>query len=113
MNLNVSFKRMEPSASLRTFIQEKSETLKKYFQGNISVTWNLTIEKQSRVAHCHLVGNQMDYFGESGTEDFKASIEEALDKIERQIRKHKEIVKDRLHRNGHRTPNSAGESDGA
>lgn len=108
MNLNVSFKHMEPSDSLKEFIAEKSATLKKYFQGQISVTWNLTVEKQSRVAHCHLVGNQMDYFGESGTEDFKASIDEALDKIERQVRKHKEIVKDRLHRNGHRTPSSPG-----
>ena len=44
----------------------------------------------------------MDFFGEASTEDFKASIDSALEKIEKQIRKHKEIVKDHLHRNGHR-----------
>ncbi len=93
MNLNISFKHMDPSDDLKTFIQEKSETLKKYFQGKISITWNLTIEKLNRVAHCHVVGNHMDYFGEASTEDFKASIDLALEKIEKQVRKHKEIVK--------------------
>lgn len=103
MNLNVSFKHMDPSDSLKTFIHEKSSTLTKYFQGKISVTWNLTIEKQNRVAHCRLVGNNMDYFGEGSTEDFKASIDQALEKIEKQIRKHKEIVKDHKNGNGHRS----------
>lgn len=96
---------MEPSDNLRIFIQEKSETLNKYFQGKITATWNLSIEKQSRVAHCHVVGNHMDFFGEASTEDFKASIDMTLEKIEKQIRKHKEIVTDHLHRNGHHRGN--------
>ena len=94
MLLNVSFKQMEPSDSLREFIREKSETLTKYFDGKITVTWNLAVEnKHTLVAHCHLVGNNMDFYGEASTEDFKASIDSSLDKIETQIRKHKEIVK--------------------
>jgi putative sigma-54 modulation protein len=104
MNLNISFKHMDTSESLKEFIQEKTEVLKKYFDGRITVTWNLSTENQTRVAHCHLVGNNMDYFGEGNTEEFKASIDSALDKIETQIRKHKEIVKDHLHKNGHRVP---------
>ncbi len=104
MNLNISFKHMDPSESLKTYTTEKSSKLKKYFHGRITVTWNLTIEKQSKIAHCHLVGNNMDYFGESQSEDFLSSIDMALDKIEKQVRKHKEIVKDHLHKNGHRVP---------
>ncbi len=94
MNLSISFKHMESNESLKAFVQEKSDTLSKYFQGKISVTWNLTTERQNRIAHCHLVGNNMDYFGEGSTDDFKASIDVALDKIETQIRKHKEKLKD-------------------
>lgn len=92
MNINVSFKHMEPTDYLRKFIEEKTGTLKRYFDGQISVTWNLSMEKQNRIAHCHAVGNHMDFFGESTTEDFKASIEQAVDRIEKQIRKHKEVV---------------------
>ncbi len=95
---------MDSSDSLKDFIAEKSEALNKYFRGKMSATWNLSIEKQNRIAHCHLVGNHMDYFGEAVTEDFHASIDTAIEKIEKQIRKHKEIVKDHLHKNGHRAP---------
>ena len=102
MNVNISFKHMDSSDTLKDFIQEKSESLKKYFDGKVSITWNLSMEKLNRVAHCHLIGNHMDYFGEGATEDFKASIDDAFEKIEKQLRKHKEIVKDHLHRHGHR-----------
>ena len=102
MNLNISFKQMDPSDSLKTFIEEKSDALKKYFRGNISASFNLTIEKQNKVVHCHVVGNNMDYFGQGDTGDFKASVDLALAKIEKQLRKHKEMVKNHLHRHAHR-----------
>lgn len=98
MHINISFKHMDTSDALRTYTTEKCEALKKYFNGKISVTWNFAIENQDRVAHCHLVGNNMDYFGEASTADFHASIDAALEKIEKQLRKHKEIVKDHLHK---------------
>ncbi|MEK6705833.1 MAG: ribosome-associated translation inhibitor RaiA [Bdellovibrionota bacterium] len=98
MNLQISFKHVDTSDALRTYTAEKCQTLKKYFEGKISVTWNFSIERMKKVAHCHLVGNRMDYFGEAETDDFHASIDQALEKIERQVRKHKEITKDRLHK---------------
>jgi putative sigma-54 modulation protein len=101
MNVSISFKHIDPSDSLKAFIEEKSEILNKYFDGRVHVTWNLDSVKQNRIAHCHLVGNNMDFFGEASTEDFRASIDFALDKIEKQIRKRKEIVKNHLH--GHET----------
>lgn len=94
MILNISFRHMESSDSLKEFIELKSKILKKYFRGQISATWSLSIEKQGCIAHCHLVGNNMDYFGESTTQEFKSSIEIALDKIKKQVQRHKEIVKD-------------------
>lgn len=94
MQLTISFKHMNPSDTLKAFVEEKSQNFKKYFRGNVHATWTVSSEKTEKVAHCHLVGNNMDYFGEGKTEDFKASIELAFEKIEKQIRKHKEIVKD-------------------
>lgn len=94
MILNMSFKHMPPSDSLRKFTEEKCEKLKKYFQGQIHLTWTLEVNKRVRTAHCHLVGNHMDYYGQGETEDFQASIDDAISKLEAQLRKHKEIVKD-------------------
>ena len=102
MTLNISFKHMDASDALKAYTKEKTDKLEKYFRGRIAVTWNFTIEKQNRVAHCHLVGNNMDYFGEAATEDFYASVDMAVEKIEKQLRKHKEIVKDHLHKHASR-----------
>jgi putative sigma-54 modulation protein len=98
MTLNMSFKHIDPSDPIKEYTKEKSEKLKKYFKGRIAVTWNFSAERERRIAHCHLVGNHMDYFGEAHTSDLRASIDQAVDKIETQLRKHKEIVKDHLHR---------------
>lgn len=107
MNLHFSFKHMEPSDSIRDFAEEKSEKLKKYFDGKITLNWNFTHEKFNRVVHCNLVGNSMDYFAEATSEDFLASIDQVLVKLEKQIRKHKEIVTDHLHKNAHKVPVSS------
>lgn len=101
MIISISFKHMDTSEALKAYTEEKSERLKKYFNGKVHLTWNFSLENQERVAHCRLVGNHMDYFGEAASGDFHASIDQALDKIEKQIRKHKEIVKDHLHKNAH------------
>jgi putative sigma-54 modulation protein len=100
MTIKVSFKKMRTSKAITEYAQEKSDKFKKYFSGRISVTWNFSMERELRHAHCHITGNHMDYFGEAHSEDLRASIDMAVEKIERQIKKHKEVVKDNLHRQG-------------
>lgn len=98
MVVNVSFKQMDPSEALKVFVTEKCETLNKYFNGRISVNWNFSMERGQYIAHCHLLGNNMDYFGEAHAQDVHGAVDLVVDKIEKQLRKHKEIVKDHLHR---------------
>lgn len=98
MNLNFAFRHMDNSDAIKFYTRGKSEKLAKYFNGKVSVSWNFSVEKKTHVAHCHLVGNNMDYFGEAVTEDMHQSVDQAVDKIEKQLRRHKEIVKNHLHR---------------
>ena len=102
MLVQLSFKQLDPSETLKEYAREKTGRLEKYFHGKIHVDWHFSAERQNIVARCHLKGSHMDYSGEAATPDAYASIDLALDRIERQLRKHKEIVKDRLHRNGRR-----------
>ena len=104
MNINMSFKHLEPTDAIKAYTTEKSDKLAIYFKGRTHITWNFSVEKQNHIAHCHLVGNNMDYFSEAVSQDLYASIDMVVDKIEKQLRKHKEIIKDHLHKNGHRTP---------
>ena len=98
MNLTVAFKNIEASDHIRSFAEEKTATLKRFFDGKINVKWTFSNIKESLIAHCHLVGNHMDYFAEASNQDFRSSIEDAISKIEKQVQKHKEKVKDRLHK---------------
>jgi putative sigma-54 modulation protein len=104
MKLSMSFKQMRPSNAIKFYTEEKSASLAPYFKGRTTVTWNFSADKIHKTAHCHLVGNSMDFFGEATAEDLHAAIDAALAKVEKQIRKRKEIVKDHLHKNGHRKP---------
>ena len=98
MNLNISFKHHDTSDAVKDYTSERSERLAKYFQGKIHCTWNFGQVKQQWTAHCHLVGNNIDYFGEADTDDIYASIDVTVDRLEKQLRKHKEIVTNHLHR---------------
>jgi len=96
-SLQLTFKHMQPNEHVKSYAKEKSEKLNKFFDGRISVSWNFTFEKDVAIAHCHVVGKNIDYFGESQAESLPASIDLVIEKIERQVRKHKEIVRDHLH----------------
>ena len=101
MTFQASFKQMRSSDSIRAYAEEKSEKLKKILSTEKSQSnWNFSMKRELRLAHCHLTGNNMDYFGEAETEELRASIDLVIDKIEKQLRKHKEIVKDHLHNRG-------------
>lgn len=100
MTFRASFKQMKTSAAIRTYAKEKSDRFKKYFAGRISVSWNFSVERELCHAHVHITGNHMDYFAEAQTEDMRGSVDIVMDKIEKQLRKHKEVVKDHLHRQG-------------
>lgn len=104
MIVNFSFKHLGATEALKAYTTEKSQKLAKYFKGRTHVTWSFDVQKTLQVAHCHLVGNDMDYFGEASSEDLYKSIDMAIVRIEKQLRKHKEIVKDHLHRTGRRKP---------
>jgi len=100
MDLDMTFKRMEQNPRLKRYAEEKTLKLKKYFNGKINVHWNLGIEKQSRVAKCHINGKSIDYVGEGKSETFFSAIDDALTKIERQLKKKKELVKHNKHHAG-------------
>lgn len=104
MTIQMRFKNLASSDSIKQYAKEKSENFKKYFRGRVSITWNFSIEKTQSIAHCHVVGNHIDVSGETSAESLRAAIDLTLEKVEKQIRKHKEIVKDHLHKTGHRVP---------
>lgn len=98
MQINIAFRHMDATEALKTHTHEKSEKLKKYLNGESLMTWTFSVDAGKHVADVHVKGPHLDFFAESQTEDMYQSIEEAIEKLEKQLRKHKEILKDHLHR---------------
>ena len=93
MNIKTTYKQLDSTPAIDEVTNRKSEKLKKYFQGKLNLSWTFTVEKKSHIAHCHLTGNNMDYFAEATTESIYSAIDETILALEKQVKRHKEQVK--------------------
>lgn len=79
---------------IKEFLEEKTQKLERYFQGKIHARWTISYEQDEHVAHLHVTGNSLEYFAEDRQHNLFSSIEEAIEKVERQLQKRKEMIKD-------------------
>lgn len=93
MQINITFRHVEPSETLKAYCLEKVEKLHKYFDGIVEGHVILGLEKIRHVAEFTLSANgiRMNAKDESG--DFHSAIDGAVSKIERQLVRHKEKLK--------------------
>lgn len=94
MIIEVKFKHVDHSDALEAYVNEKTDKLKKYFDGKVHVVWNFGKEHGEFTAHCHVTGSHLDLFGESAADDIYATVDLAIGKVEKQLRRHKEIITD-------------------
>lgn len=96
MRLDLVMKHTNTNATdVRGFVGEKTAKLEKYMQGELHAKWTISYENEEHIAHLHITGsNSVDYFGEARQHNLLSSVEEAVEHVERQLKKHKEINKD-------------------
>jgi len=93
MQVSVTFRNMESKEILREYVQEKISKLKKYFDYPLEANVVLIVEKHRHIAEVTLVANRLTINAQEETEDMFSAIDRVLDKLERQILKHKEKIK--------------------
>ncbi|MBI5587284.1 MAG: ribosome-associated translation inhibitor RaiA [Deltaproteobacteria bacterium] len=94
MQVTVTFRHMESSDALRKYAEEKSERLNKYLNEPIEIHWVLSVEKIRHIADTTVVANGATIKAQGDTQDMYSSIDTVVDKLEKQVRKHKEKIKD-------------------
>lgn len=94
MQLNVTGHHVEITAPLRDYVTGKMEKLERYFDHVTNVHVVLSVEKlrQKAEATIHITGN--DLYADAEDADMYAAIDALVDKLDRQIKKHKEKVTD-------------------
>ena len=90
MNLNMTGHHLEITPAIRDYVVSKMDRINRHFDHVIDVNMILSVEKlrQKIEANVHLSGK--DIFVESIDADMYAAIDLLVDKLDRQIIKHKE-----------------------
>lgn len=97
MKITVTFRHLEATDAIKEHVKEKLEKFKKYLIRPIDVHVILSVEKIRQ--QCEIVMNARDFHAQSldTDQDLYAAIDKAIHKLESQIRKHKEKIKDHKH----------------
>lgn len=95
MNLHMTGHHLEITPSIRDYVSTKMTRINRHFDHVIDVNVILSVEKlrQKIEANVHLSGK--DIFVESENDDMYAAIDLLVDKLDRQIVKHKEKIKNK------------------
>jgi putative sigma-54 modulation protein len=90
MNLHMTGHHLEITPALREYALSKIDRINRHFDHVIDVSMIMTVDKlrQKVEAKVHLSGKEI--FAESIDEDMYAAIDLLVDKLDRQIIKHKE-----------------------
>src|SRR5207248_725344 len=100
MQVNITFRNMFATEALRNHVQDKlSKVVDKYLDKVTEAHVTLSLERYLHQADVNLHAGHFHVRGKEKSEDMYASIDTAIDKIERQLKKHKERLKN--HRPAH------------
>lgn len=90
MQVNVTFRHMDPTDALKDYAEEKLARLQKYVDWPLDVNVVLSTEKFAHVAEVTATTKGSSFNGSNRSEDMYASIDGAVDKVERQVVKFKD-----------------------
>jgi putative sigma-54 modulation protein len=100
MQVNITFRNMFATEALRNHVQDKlGKVVDKYLDKVTEAHVTLSLERYLHQADVNLHAGHFHVRGKEKSEDMYASIDMAIDKIERQLKKHKERLKN--HRPAH------------
>lgn len=105
MQINLSGHHVDVTPALKDYVTNKLQRLERHFDHVTNAHVTLTIEKlqQKAEATIHVSGGNL--FADAVDEDMYAAIDALADKLDRQIKRHKEKLKGRRNDRGMKARN--------
>jgi putative sigma-54 modulation protein len=94
MEISVTFRHMEATEALKEYAREKLDRIKKFMRRPIEAHVVFSVEKHYHIAEVALHVNGISIRGRERTGDMYSSIDAVVDKLDYQIRRYKERLKD-------------------
>lgn len=95
MKFKIIGRNLEITEALRDSVEKKMSRLEKYFNDDVEAKVTLFVEKNSQVIEVTIPANGVIHRGEEAKSDMYTAIDSVVDKIERQIIKHKNKIERR------------------
>jgi putative sigma-54 modulation protein len=95
MQIKLSGHHVEITQALHDYVHDKLERIERHFDNVTSAQVILSVDKLSQKAEAtiHVAGNEI--FADAIDEDMYAALDALIDKVDRQIKKHKEKLTDK------------------
>lgn len=92
MQIDITGHKLEVTKSMRDYFTSKFERIKRHFDQVINVHAILSVEKINHKAEATIHINGKTLFADSVEEDLYAAIDLLIDKLDKQIRRHKDKI---------------------
>lgn len=104
MRIQISGHHVDVSPALREFVNNKLERLERHFDNITKTQVTLSVEKKRQKAEAIVYVSGADIFAASENADMYAAIDALADKLDRQVIRHKEKLKNHKVGNGNAMP---------
>ena len=91
MRISFTFRNLEPSDAIKNYATEKIGKLQKYLRAPLEADVTASLERHLHCVDVAVSSGSNRYAGREESEDMYASIDLVMDKIDRQVRKHKAV----------------------
>ena len=95
MQTSVTFKNIDPSDHLKAYVSDKLDRFDKFLDNPAEANVVLAVEKFRHIAEINIAGDKLTIIGSEETNDMYSAIDMALDKLEKQIKKGKQKIRER------------------
>lgn len=92
MNVTVTGRHMEMTDALRAYIESGLGKIETHFDKVMDANVVLEVQKHRHIAEVNLHANGVRIHGKEVSSDMYASVDAVMDKLDRQIRKHKDRI---------------------
>ena len=99
MQIQVTFRHVEPSEAVKKYAGEKVAKLQKYLDGPMEVSVTLSVEKHRHEADVNIVAAGLKIHGRETTGDLYSAIDLVMDKLETQVKRYRDKLKGLSRRN--------------
>jgi len=93
MQVSVTFRNTEAADWFKDYVNESFQKLRKYLDKPLEAHVIISVEKFRNVAEVNLMAKGININGKEEAKDMQLAFDSVMEKIERQIKKHKEKIR--------------------